>query len=193
MTSTLVGNPTFQNARFIFLDRDGVINRKAPEGAYVSNWDEFQILDGVELAIASLNRSGKHVLVLTNQRGIALGLYSLQEVSTLHGKLQEHLAAHGAHIDQFYVCPHEENSCDCRKPATGLLEQAFRDYPEATISNSILIGDSLSDIQAAGSFGIPAILIRDGTLRDEHKQAEAAGQAVAVSTSLKEAVAAYLL
>ena len=145
--------------RHVLLDRDGVINRKRAEGQYVSRWEDFDILPGVERAIAHLNATGRTVIVISNQRGIALGLYTSEQVDELHAQLQRHLAAHGARIDRFYYCPHDEGQCNCRKPHPGLIEQAFRDFPSASPESSLLIGDSLSDLQAAKAVGMPSIFI----------------------------------
>ncbi|HVT99482.1 MAG TPA: HAD-IIIA family hydrolase, partial [Acidobacteriaceae bacterium] len=151
--------PSFRDVRYIFLDRDGVINRKAPEGKYIAHWNELNMLPGVEAAIAALNRSERHVIVVSNQRGIALGYYTGGDVEALHTRLQEHLALHGAHIDAFYYCPHDEGECDCRKPGTGMFLQAFRDFPGASATNSLVIGDSISDIEAARELKMPSIFI----------------------------------
>lgn len=182
----------FNGIQYVFLDRDGVINRKAPEGVYVFHWRDFHLLPGVESAIASLNRSGRRVIVVTNQRGIALGLYSSADVEMLHRELQEHLATHGAHIDAFYYCPHDENQCDCRKPKTGLFEEAFRDFPEASSANSIVFGDSISDIKAAHRLGMPAVFIEGDAETRKPGSNEAAELANAVSPSLLGAVEKYL-
>jgi D-glycero-D-manno-heptose 1,7-bisphosphate phosphatase len=106
----------FQSIRYVFLDRDGVINRKSPEGAYIGQWTDFHFLPGAESAIATLNRSSRRVIVVSNQRGIALGYYTAADVQNIHTRLQEHLGAHGATIDAFYYCPHDKEQCDCRKP-----------------------------------------------------------------------------
>jgi D-glycero-D-manno-heptose 1,7-bisphosphate phosphatase len=180
------------NIRCVFLDRDGVINRKAPEGEYTGHWSEFHLLPGVESAIAELNRSGRRILVVSNQRGIALGLYSRDDLDSLHKRLQQHLATHCAHIDGFYICPHDENQCDCRKPKTGLFLQAFRDFPDISVENSVLIGDSISDIEAARTLGMSCIFI-EGDPQTRKDGAEcAAGLADAVAPSLEAAVRNYL-
>jgi len=150
---------SLRDIRCVFLDRDGVINRKAPEGEYIARWSELEILPGVEAAIAALNRSGRRVIVVSNQRGIALGLYTREDLEQLHAQLQEHLGEHEAHIDAFYYCPHDEGECDCRKPGTGMFVQAFRDFPEASPANSVMIGDSLPDIQAAQAMGMRSIFV----------------------------------
>lgn len=180
----------FSGIEFVFLDRDGVINRKAQESEYVFRWDDFKVLPGVEEAIAALNRSDRHVIVVSNQRGVSLGFYSLEDVATLHARLQQHLGGFGAHIDAFYICPHGLDACDCRKPKTGLLDQAFKDYPVATKRNSLLIGDSRSDIELARNFGIPSILIRADDQDGEN--GEAAALASASARSLWQAVFSYL-
>jgi D-glycero-D-manno-heptose 1,7-bisphosphate phosphatase len=107
--------------------------------------------------------------------------------------LQEHLAAHDAHIDGFYYCPHEIGECDCRKPGTGLFRQAFRDFPEASASNSIMVGDSFSDIEAARALGMPSIFILGDPSTQKEGAPTGAGLADCVSASLVEAVQQHLV
>lgn len=145
--------------RTVFLDRDGVINQKLPEGEYVSSWERFILLAGVPQAIAALNRAGLRVLVVTNQRGVALGRYSAADVTEIHGRLQAVLAAHGAHVDAFYFCPHDKRQCGCRKPLTGMFEQARGEFPAITAETSIMIGDSLSDIEFGRGAGMRTVFI----------------------------------
>ena len=182
----------FPGVEYVFLDRDGVTNRKLPEGQFVRSWRDFEFLHGVESAIAALNQSGRHIIVISNQRGIALGLYTRADVETLHMKLREHLAGHDAHIDAFYYCPHDRNQCDCRKPKTGLFEQVFRDFPGASAQNSIVIGDSITDIQAARTLGLLAIFIQGDPKTQKPGAEKAAALADAVANSLIEAVEKYL-
>jgi len=181
-----------KNIKFAFLDRDGVINRKPPEGQFVSRWNDFNLLPGVVSAIAMLNRSGIRAIVVSNQRGVALGRYTSDDVMAIHARLQEHLAARGAHIDAFYFCPHDRGMCNCRKPGTGMFEQAFRDFPEATKANSVLIGDSISDIEAARNFGISSIFILGDPATRKAGADKAVSLANAVSNSLSEAIDDHL-
>ncbi|GGG89896.1 D-glycero-alpha-D-manno-heptose-1,7-bisphosphate 7-phosphatase [Silvibacterium dinghuense] len=182
----------FDHIRYILLDRDGVINHKPEEGTYIGHCDQFHLLPGVAPAIAALNSSGRTVIVITNQRGIALGLYSAADVEFIHQQLQMQLAASNAHIDGFYLCPHDRNACDCRKPKTGLFTQARRDFPELSTANSLVIGDSLSDIEAARNFGAPSFfLLGDPATRKPGVQ-KAAELAVCVIHSLAEGVARIL-
>ncbi|MFY9746773.1 MAG: HAD family hydrolase [Acidobacteriaceae bacterium] len=178
--------------RTVFLDRDGVINRKPPEGAYISTWSDFHFLPGAESALATLHRSGRRVIVVSNQRGIALGYYTAADVHALHDRLQEHIGTHGAKIDAFYYCPHDKEQCDCRKPGPGLFLQAFRDFKEASPASSVMIGDSLSDIEAATRLGIHSIFIQGDPETRKPGAEEAAALADAVSGSLLEAVEQYL-
>lgn len=186
-------HPTFAGVEVVFLDRDGVINRKRPEGEYVGRWSDFHPLPGAEQAIAALNASGRIVIVITNQRGVALGLYSEDDVRSLHEELQRHLSAYGAHIDAFYYCPHDKGQCGCRKPGTALFEQAFRDFPQASAANSIVIGDSISDIQAARRLSIPSIFIPGDRESRKPGAEEAAELADAVAESLADAVEHFLI
>lgn len=177
------------NKVFVFLDRDGVINRKPPEGKYVERWEDFHLLPGVAKAVADLNEAGCKVIVVTNQRGVALGKYSHTAVQTIHENLQKHLAALGAHIDAFYYCPHDRGQCDCRKPAPGLILQAFRDFPEANAANAVMIGDSLSDIEAAHHIEMPAIFIEGPAEFQKPGAQQARLQADLICVSLAHAVA----
>ncbi|MFP5228285.1 MAG: D-glycero-alpha-D-manno-heptose-1,7-bisphosphate 7-phosphatase, partial [Acidobacteriota bacterium] len=181
----------FEGVRNVFLDRDGVINRKAAEGKYIARWSEMEILAGVEEAIAALNRSGRRVIVVSNQRGIALGLYAGADVDATHAKLQEHLARSGAHIDAFYFCPHDEGECDCRKPGTGMFLQAFRDFPDANPANSLMIGDSLSDIEAAQALGMRSIFVEGDHATRKPGAEQAVRWANAVAGSLADALLNY--
>lgn len=143
----------------VFLDRDGVINKKMPEGEYVRSLSEFRLLPGVAGAIAQLNRAGRTVLVVSNQRGISLGLYTSRDVDEIHSALQERLKAHGAHIDAFYICPHDRGACLCRKPLPGMFEQAQRDFAQIIPAESVMVGDSLSDMEFGWNAGMRTILI----------------------------------
>jgi D-glycero-D-manno-heptose 1,7-bisphosphate phosphatase len=143
----------------VFLDRDGVINRKLPEGQYVTGWQHFHLLPGVPESIARLNQAGLRVIVVTNQRGIALGLYSAEDVKAIHTQLNQILAEHSAHVDAFYFCPHDKKECRCRKPLPGLFEQAQVDFPQIAPDTSLIIGDSLSDIEFGRNLGMKTIFI----------------------------------
>jgi D-glycero-D-manno-heptose 1,7-bisphosphate phosphatase len=176
----------------IFLDRDGVLNRKLPEGHYVTSWSDFRLLPGVPEAIARLNHAKLRVIVLSNQRGIALGLYDASAVRDIHAQFQRELQPHGAHIDAFYFCPHDKDQCNCRKPLPGLFEQAVADFPDITAATSLMIGDSISDIEFGHRLGMHTIYI-EGDPTHRKSGAEAARDLANQSfASLPEAVDALL-
>lgn len=147
--------------RAAFLDRDGVINRKAPEGEYITRWEEVQILPGVPEAIALLTQAGFRVLVISNQRCVAKGLLTVSELESIHKRLCDQLAAAGAFLTKIYYCPHDyQPPCSCRKPAPGLFFTAARDY-EIDLRNSWMIGDSEIDVEAGKSAGCRTVRIVD--------------------------------
>jgi histidinol-phosphate phosphatase family protein len=147
--------------RAAFLDRDGVINRKAPEGQYVTRWEEMQFLPGVDSAIASLKRAGFRVIVVSNQRCVAKGLLSLRDLELLHQRMLAELAAADAVIDEVYCCPHEKYPpCGCRKPEPGMLLSAARSH-EIDLAASWMIGDSESDVEAGKNAGCKTARILD--------------------------------
>jgi len=145
----------------VFLDRDGVINKKAPEGDYIKNWIEFRFLPCVKEAIRRLNKAGFLVIIITNQRGIAKGLMTEEDLKDIHIKMIGELKRVGARIDGIYYCPHDEkDNCNCRKPKIGMFLKAKEDF-NIEMSESWLIGDSYSDIIAGKKAGCKTILINN--------------------------------
>lgn len=180
--------PAGQALRTVFLDRDGVINEKAPEGDYVRRVEDLKLLEGAAAAIARLNRAGVRVVVVTNQRGVALGLYTAEDVRTIEAALEKMLAAEGARLDGFYFCPHDEGTCNCRKPQPGLFEQARADFPEIDPASSLMIGDSLSDIEFGRGLGMRTIFIEGPAERQRSGAERAWALADLQAHSLAEAV-----
>jgi D-glycero-D-manno-heptose 1,7-bisphosphate phosphatase len=172
----------------VFLDRDGVLNEKMPEGRYVTGWHEFHLLPGIPEAIARLNRAGLRVVVVSNQRGIALGLYTAADVESIHASLQNLLKTHGAHVDAFYFCPHDKQECNCRKPLPGLFEQAAAQFPDLAAETSVMIGDSLSDIEFGRRLGMKTVFIQAAPERQKPGAHIAAEMADLRCPSLPQAV-----
>lgn len=141
-----------------FLDRDGVLN---VDTEYTHRIDELEWIPGAQQAVKLLNDAGYHVLVVTNQSGVARGFYEESAIDIFHQHMQQELARHGAHIDAFYYCPHHPDgtvkafklTCLCRKPGVGMLEQAARDFA-IDRAPSFMIGDRPGDMEAAAAFGI---------------------------------------
>lgn len=154
----------------VFLDRDGVLNRKLPEGEYVTAWEHFDLLPGAAEAIVKLKQAGMRVLVISNQRGIALGLYRAEDVDRIHAQLQKELETHGAQIDGFYFCPHDKEACNCRKPLPGLFQQAQVQFPDIQPETSVMIGDSLSDIEFGRNLNMTTIFIEGDTNARENRK-----------------------
>ncbi|WP_263358005.1 D-glycero-alpha-D-manno-heptose-1,7-bisphosphate 7-phosphatase [Acidicapsa ligni] len=170
ISSDAASTLTSRTLQTVFLDRDGVINQKLPEGEYVSSWDRFTLIPGTAEAIRRLNQAELRVIVVTNQRGVALGKYTTETVDLIHLNLQETLARSGAHIDAFYFCAHDKKECDCRKPLPGMFHQAQTDFPEIAPASSVIVGDSLSDIQFGANLNLRTIFIEGDP---EHRKAGA--------------------
>ena len=145
----------------LFLDRDGVINQKL-EGRYVTNFNEFVFVKNSDLAIRKLHKIFKRILIVTNQQGIGKGIMTEDDLNLLHLQMQTKLNPDFDLIDKIYFCPClEGDNCNCRKPKTGMLEEAKLDFPEIIIKNSFLIGDSESDIEAGNKFGLKTIKVNE--------------------------------
>jgi len=141
----------------VFLDRDGVLNRKAPEGDYITTSGEVEVLPGAPEALARLNAAGARVVVVTNQRGVARGRMTLSDLDAVNARLAALLAP--GRWDALYSCPHEGGACDCRKPGTGLFEQARAADPAIDFADAAMVGDSPSDMQAGRALGLRTVLV----------------------------------
>jgi D-glycero-D-manno-heptose 1,7-bisphosphate phosphatase len=137
----------------VFLDRDGVIIRKAEEGEYIADWSEVEFLPGALEAMALLRRRGFELFVATNQRGIATGKIQKSKLSEIHRKLRDVVERADAHISEIYCCPHDVfEECECRKPKPGMLFRAAREH-QLELSECWMIGDSESDVAAGRNGG----------------------------------------
>jgi D-glycero-D-manno-heptose 1,7-bisphosphate phosphatase len=159
--------------RTAFVDRDGTINVKAPEGDYITAPEQWLFLPGAEQAVRLLDAAGWLVVVVTNQRGVALGRMTLDDVGRVNDCMS-HMP-----IARVYVCPHERDTCDCRKPGTGLFVQARAEFPEIDFARSVVIGDAESDILAGEAIGARTFLVgeppRPSLLDVAHRLTSAGG------------------
>ncbi|KFM20088.1 DD-heptose 17-bisphosphate phosphatase protein [Marine Group I thaumarchaeote SCGC AAA799-P11] len=141
----------------VFLDRDGVINEERKD--YVKTIKEFQVFDDVPKAIKQLKKLGFIVIVITNQSAVNRGIITLETLNEIHMELQKILKENNTSIDKFYFCPHKpDENCQCRKPNPEMLIRAAQDY-NIDMKKSVMIGDSLTDIQAAHKAGCKGILL----------------------------------
>lgn len=156
--------------KIIFIDRDGVIN-KDPGGwtkyNYVTDPRDFYFLPDVLSAIKMLTEYKYKIIIISNQAGVGKGHFSKADLDRVNDHMLKEVEMQGGKISGAYYCIHrKEENCDCRKPKTGLLEMAIRDF-RTNVDNSYLIGDSLMDIEAGKSFGIKTILVLSGKTNAE--------------------------
>jgi histidinol-phosphate phosphatase family protein len=146
------------NTWTLFLDRDGVINQQK-EGGYILNWDEFVFYDGVKEAMQVFSTKFKHICIITNQRGVGKGDMSLKDLQNIHQILQVQVTKAGGRIDQFYFCTDVDATSDCRKPNAGMAFQAKNDFPAINFSKTIMVGNSLSDMEFGRKIGATNIFL----------------------------------
>lgn len=161
--------------RAAFLDRDGVLNRRPSAHEYVVDAAALEILAGAPEAVADLSRAGWLAIVVSNQRGVARGLVTLPTLAAIDARLREAVAAAGGEIADFFYCPHGlDDDCACRKPRPGLLLAAAAAHG-IDLSQSVIFGDSESDMEAGRRAGCATVRIGPGA-----------------HASLREAVTAWL-
>ena len=154
----------------VFLDRDGTLNE---DTGYVHRFEDFHWLAGAKDAIRRLNTAGVYVFVVTNQSGVARGLFDENAVTTLHTRVRQDLGTIGAWIDDFRYCPHHPEAgigtyrrlCACRKPAPGMILDLMAHWPLDTAA-SVMVGDKPIDAEAGRAAGIAAEIVRSGELGD---------------------------
>jgi D-glycero-D-manno-heptose 1,7-bisphosphate phosphatase len=155
----------------VFLDRDGTVTE---EVGYLTNVDMLRMIPGAGAAIRKLNQSGFKVVLVTNQSGVARGYFPESLVHEAHERLTGMLKSEGARLDGIYYCPHHPTAgksqyttvCDCRKPATGLLDRAAKEL-NIDLSGSYMVGDKWSDVELAHNAGANAVLVQTGFAHDD--------------------------
>lgn len=153
--------PKLDKSWTIFLDRDGVLNKHLPED-YVKKASEFEWINGSKETVKLLSEKAGKVIVVTNQQGIGKKLMSELDLQDIHYKMQNDIEALGGKIDRAYYCPHLKHiNCKCRKPKIGMALQAKEEFPMIDFSKSILVGDSMTDIQFGQSLGMFTIYLSD--------------------------------
>lgn len=146
--------------RMVILDRDGVINHDSDD--YIKSPDEWIPINGSLEAIYRLKKAGYLVTVATNQSGVGRGMFDLDTLQAIHDKFTALLTQRGCAIDGIFFCPHRPNdNCVCRKPKPGLLLQIAQQF-QINLSETVFVGDTFSDIQAARMAGAKPALVKTG-------------------------------
>lgn len=149
----------------VFLDRDGVIIEN--RSAYVTSWADVTFLPRAFAAMRRLSTSTRAVVLVTNQSAVGRGLISLDEAVALNRRVIAEIEAHGGRVDAWYLCPHHpDHRCDCRKPAPGMLHRAEKDLA-LDLTRSYMVGDAVSDMEAARAAGVRGLLVLTGRGREQ--------------------------
>ncbi len=149
----------FRRRPTVLLDRDGVLNEKAPRATYVTRPEEFRFLPGAVEAVAGLTRAGWRIIVVSNQAGINRGAMTEADLAAVHAKMTSEVEAAGGKIAAIYHCPHDwDEGCDCRKPKPGMLHRAQREH-HLDLTRTPFIGDDERDGIAAEAAGAPFHLV----------------------------------
>ena len=151
----------------VFLDRDGVINKKRND--YVKSWEEFVFLDGVDEALKLFSNRGYKIIIITNQSAINRKIITVENLNLIHENMKNSFHQKGITIDGIFFCPHKpDDGCNCRKPKTGMIEKALQNF-DLLPQNCVLIGDSDTDIEAGNSMGIKSYLLEKQSLLEISK------------------------
>lgn len=156
----------------LFLDRDGVINQRIPD-AYINHWDDFRFARGAEVALQKLQKRFGRLIIVTNQQGIAKKVMTTAQLKRLHKRMLAVLETQDVRIDGIYFCGASRTEVNnCRKPAPAMGLQAQADFPDINFQRSIMVGDSISDLQFGRNLGMQTILItskkEEANLWDQH-------------------------
>jgi len=169
----------------VFLDRDGTVNE---EVNYLDDVENLRLIQGAGQAVHLLNQAALPAILVTNQSAIGRGYFSTARLDELHRELDRQLAAHDAHLDAVYYCPHHpDEACTCRKPQPGLLEQAAEEHG-LDLSRCFLVGDKASDLEAGRRAGCRTVLVLTGYGAEQRAAIEASTPPDCVARDLLEAV-----
>ena len=147
--------------KYLFLDRDGVINKRIL-GGYITKWEDFEFLPGVLEALKDFKDYFDRIIIITNQQGIGKGIMSEDNLKDIHLQLAHIVKVHGGEIDAIYHCPMLKNNANnCRKPGIKMALKAQADFPEIDFTQSIMIGDTASDMEFSKNAGMARILLEN--------------------------------
>jgi len=146
--------------KYLFLDRDGVINVERPND-YVKTDDEFIFIENSLEAVALLSKIFEHIFIVTNQRGVGRGIMAQEKLAQIHNTMLEKMISKQVNISAVYVCTDADSTSVNRKPNVGMAFQALADFPEVDFSQSIMVGNSKSDILFGKKVGMYTVLVGD--------------------------------
>jgi len=151
----------------LFLDRDGVINKKL-DNDYVKHWIEFEFIEGVFDALKKVDSIFGKIVIVTNQQGIGKQLYRVEDLELIHKNMIYEINYLGGRIDKAYFSPHlSSENHPTRKPNIGMATQAQKDFPEIDFSKSIIVGDSISDMEFGRNAGMKTVFISEIKKNDD--------------------------
>lgn len=169
----------------IFFDRDGIVNQ-SPGPGFVERWADFHLLPEFVATLRIITQLGYKAVIITNQRGVALGRMTAADVEDIHRRLREILKTqHHLDLLDILYCPHDRDTCDCRKPKPGMLLEAARRH-QIDLSKSWMIGDSARDVEAGHSAGCRTILVGEATptIPPDHQLPDMAALSSTIATLL---------
>ena len=151
--------------KVVFLDRDGVINRDPGNWTkydYVTRWEEFFFINGSIGALKRLKEAGYKICLISNQAGISKGYFSREDLDKINRKMLSEIEKGGGKIDELYYCHHQSaDDCGCRKPKTGMIEEALKNT-HVNLRNTFIVGDSWRDVEAGKKMGMKTVLVLSG-------------------------------
>lgn len=154
-------------SRVIFLDRDGTLN---PDPGYIASVKDYHFFDGALGALSRLSREGWAFVIVTNQSGVDRGIIGEDELEEIHAQIAKRFREEGIRLLGIYCCPHlPEAECECRKPKTSLYRQACEDL-ELGLDGSVVVGDSVADMEAGRALGLKTVLVRTGQGRSSEEE-----------------------
>ena len=142
----------------LFLDRDGVINKELPDD-YVKNWSEFEWEPKAKEAISILSNHFDKIFIITNQRGVGIGVMTENDLLSIHSKMVSEINEAGGRIEKIYYCTDADRNSPNRKPNCGMGLQAKADYPEINFNKTVMVGNTLHDMQFGRSLGTRTVFI----------------------------------
>ena len=159
--------------KFIFLDRDGVINRDPSWVGkdYITSWEEFQFLPRALEVIEKLKDNGYKIAVISNQAGVGRDVYTKEKLDEITGKMLKEVENSGGEIHSVQYCIHKkEDNCGCRKPKTGMFKKATEGF-KVDFAKTYFIGDTKQDVEAGANIGARTILVLSGKIKDAKETA----------------------